>query len=74
VPGRHDPATSAPDTGPADGLRASPIRISCPCGTAASIGTVWQDGADGVVIALDLRRGEDPRLPALADTWLCAGR
>ena len=40
----------------------------------ASIAIVSPDGADGVVIALNLRSGEDPRLPALADDMLCAGR
>jgi D-alanyl-D-alanine carboxypeptidase len=40
----------------------------------ASIAIVSDDGADGVVIALNLRSGEDPRLPALADAMLCAGR
>ncbi len=40
----------------------------------ASIAMVAPDGADGVVIALNLRSGEDPRLPALADDLLCAGR
>jgi D-alanyl-D-alanine carboxypeptidase len=39
----------------------------------ASIAMVSPDGADGVVIALNLRSGEDPRLPALADTLLCEG-
>ena len=37
----------------------------------ASIAMVSPDGADGVVIALNLRSGEDPRLPALADSLLC---
>jgi D-alanyl-D-alanine carboxypeptidase len=40
----------------------------------ASIALVSDDGADGVVIALNLRSGEDPRLPALADDMLCTGR
>jgi len=40
----------------------------------ASIAMVSPDGADGVVIALNLRSGEDPRLPALADVLLCSGR
>jgi D-alanyl-D-alanine carboxypeptidase len=40
----------------------------------ASIAMVSPDGADGVVIALNLRSGEDPRLPALADSLLCGGR
>jgi D-alanyl-D-alanine carboxypeptidase len=40
----------------------------------ASIAIVSPDGADGVVIALNLRSGEDPRLPALADAMLCGGR
>jgi D-alanyl-D-alanine carboxypeptidase len=39
----------------------------------ASIAMVSPDGADGVVIALNLRSGEDPRLPALANSLLCAG-
>jgi D-alanyl-D-alanine carboxypeptidase len=39
----------------------------------ASIAVVAPDGGDGVVIALNLRSGEDPRLPALADSLLCAG-
>ena len=39
----------------------------------ASIAMVAPDGGDGVVIALNLRSGEDPRLPALADSLLCAG-
>jgi D-alanyl-D-alanine carboxypeptidase len=39
----------------------------------ASIAMVSPDGADGVVIALNLRSSEDPRLPALADNLLCAG-
>jgi D-alanyl-D-alanine carboxypeptidase len=37
----------------------------------ASIALVSPDGADGVVIAFDLRDGSDPRLPALADDALC---
>ena len=40
----------------------------------ASIAIVSPDGADGVVVALNLRSGEDPGLPALADDMLCAGR
>lgn len=40
----------------------------------ASIAIVSPDGADGVVIALNLRSGEDPRLPALADLMLCGER
>jgi D-alanyl-D-alanine carboxypeptidase len=39
----------------------------------ASIALVSPDGADGVVVALNLRSGEDPRLPALADAILCGG-
>ena len=37
----------------------------------ASIAMVSPDATDGVVIALNLRSGEDPRLPALADQMLC---
>ncbi len=40
----------------------------------ASIAIVSPDGADGVVVALNLRSGEDPGLPALADDMLCAGQ
>ena len=40
----------------------------------ASIAMVSPDGADGVVAALDLRSGGDPRLPALADRMLCESR
>lgn len=40
----------------------------------ASIAVVSPDGEDGVVIALNLRSGDDPRLPALADLMLCTGR
>ncbi len=38
----------------------------------ASIAMVSPDATDGVVIALNLRSGEDPRLPALADQMLCS--
>jgi len=37
----------------------------------ASIAMVSPDAMDGVVIALNLRSGEDPRLPELADQMLC---
>jgi D-alanyl-D-alanine carboxypeptidase len=37
----------------------------------ASIALVSPDASDGVVIALNLRSGEDPRLPDLADQMLC---
>jgi D-alanyl-D-alanine carboxypeptidase len=37
----------------------------------ASIAMVSPDATDGVVIALNLRSGEDPRLSALADQMLC---
>jgi hypothetical protein len=37
----------------------------------ASIAMVSPDASDGVVIALNLRSGEDPRLPELADQMLC---
>ena len=40
----------------------------------ASIAMVSPDGDAGVVIALNLRSGQDPRLPALADRMLCSGR
>lgn len=40
----------------------------------ASIALVSPDAADGVVIALNLRSGEDPQLPALADQMLCDSR
>jgi D-alanyl-D-alanine carboxypeptidase len=59
------------------------VTYSLSCGTfygheggvngTASIAIVSPDGADGVVIALNLRSGADPRLPALADALLCAG-
>lgn len=39
-----------------------------------SIAIVSDDGARGVVIALNLRRGDDPRLPSLADNVLCGLR
>ena len=39
----------------------------------ASIALVAPEGGDGLVIALNLRSGEDPRLPALADSLLCEG-
>ena len=38
----------------------------------ASIAMVSPDATDGVVIALNLRSGEDPQLPALADEMLCS--
>ena len=38
----------------------------------ASIAMVSPDATDGVVIALNLRSGEDPRLPELADQMLCS--
>jgi CubicO group peptidase (beta-lactamase class C family) len=38
----------------------------------ASIAMVSPDAMDGVVIALNLRGGQDPRLPELADQMLCA--
>jgi hypothetical protein len=37
----------------------------------ASIAMISPDATDGVVIALNLRSGEDPGLPALADQMLC---
>ncbi len=37
----------------------------------ASIATVSPDGAAGVVIAFNLRKGQDPDLSALADRMLC---
>ena len=37
----------------------------------ASIAMISPDATDGVVIALNLRSGADPRLPALADQMLC---
>ena len=37
----------------------------------ASIAIVSPDGDAGVVIALNLRSGDDPGLPALADRMLC---
>jgi D-alanyl-D-alanine carboxypeptidase len=37
----------------------------------ASIALVSEDGTDAVVVALDLRDGTDPRMPALADDLLC---
>lgn len=37
----------------------------------ASIAMVSPDATDGVVIALNLRSGEDARLNALADQMLC---
>jgi D-alanyl-D-alanine carboxypeptidase len=37
----------------------------------ASIALVSPDGGAGVVIALNLRSGADPRLPALADRMVC---
>lgn len=39
-------------------------------GTASIAITSW-DGSEGVVVALNLRSGGDPRLPALADSILC---
>jgi D-alanyl-D-alanine carboxypeptidase len=38
----------------------------------ASIAIVAPEGGQGVVIALNLRSGADPKLPALADELLCA--
>jgi D-alanyl-D-alanine carboxypeptidase len=40
----------------------------------ASIAIVSPDGADGVVIALNLLGADDPKLTALADVMLCGGR
>lgn len=40
----------------------------------ASIALVSPDGADGVVMALNLQSDDDPHLPALADILLCKGR
>ena len=40
----------------------------------ASIALVSEDGTDGVVVALNLRDGSDPRMPALADDLLCPRR
>ena len=37
----------------------------------ASIALVSEDGANAVVVALNLRDGTDPRMPALADDLLC---
>jgi D-alanyl-D-alanine carboxypeptidase len=39
-----------------------------------SIALVSEDGSDGVVIALNLRDGSDPDMPALADDLICARR
>jgi hypothetical protein len=40
----------------------------------ASIAIVSPNGDGGVVVALNLRSGDDPGLPALADGMLCPTR